>query len=173
MDEENDEWFELPDASELGLPHRRLRLLADTHVPIALVEECRHGGLDIRTVQEEGVATLADPELFRYAKRLGRVLLTMDSQFWSERLYPVLQSGGIIVLDAGPQDAEKALDAFVLAYVAFARAYGNYLTDGMRVKAAKDRFRIRLRSHEGRNVTYVVRVNRRRVQVRELDPASE
>lgn len=75
------DWFDIPEP-DVTWRAPRLRLLADAQVPAALVEEIRRGGgIDIRSAQEIGVATLADPELFRAAKRLGRVLLTMDARF--------------------------------------------------------------------------------------------
>jgi hypothetical protein len=135
-------------------------------VPHDLVEEFRQGGkIDVRTAQEAGVATLDDPDLFQYAKRSGRVLLTMDEGFLSERRYSCQQGGGIIVL--GPQDANRALEAFVFAHVNFLKAYGNALLDGFRVRAVADRFALRYRSHQGRIIVDEVRLYRGKLQIKE------
>ncbi|SRR6266496_1703757 len=121
MAQEGD-WIDIPESGEIGQT-ARLRLLADANLPAPLVEEIRRGGrIDIRTAQEMGVANLADPELFRCAKRHGLVLLTMDAGFWSERLYPCQEGGGVVFLNAGPQDADRALEAFVRSYVYFPTA---------------------------------------------------
>jgi predicted nuclease of predicted toxin-antitoxin system len=147
----------------------RLRLLADANVPAALVDEIRNGGgIDIRTAQEMGVARLADPELFRWAKRSGRALLTMDEDLWSERRYPRGEGGGIVFLNVGPQHTSRALEAFVLSYSAFLQGYGNGLLDGLPVKVNVDTFTIRLRTHARKLDAWEVRLHRRSAQVREV-----
>jgi hypothetical protein len=113
-------------------------------VPADLVEKIRNGGgIDIRTTQETGVANLADPELFRWAKRARRVLLPMDEGFWFERQYPCSQGGGIVFLNTGPQDTSRALEGVVLSYSTFLQGYCNALLDEVRVKANTDTFTIR------------------------------
>ena len=90
-----------------------------------------------------GVVNLADPELFRWAKRARWVLLPMDEGFWFERQYPCSQGGGIVFLNTGPQDTSRALEGVVLSYSTFLQGYCHALLDGVRVKANTDTFTIR------------------------------
>jgi hypothetical protein len=67
----------------------------------------------------------------------------------------------------GPQEVNRALEAFVFAYVSFLKAYGNALLDGFRVKALTDRFTIRYRSYQGRINLDEVRLYRGKLQIKE------
>jgi len=50
----------------------------DVHVPRAITEGLRLRGVDVLTAQEDGAATLADPDLLDRASQLGRVLFSQD-----------------------------------------------------------------------------------------------
>lgn len=84
-----------------------IRLLADEHIPTALVHGLRQRviGIDIKTVVQEGLRGKSDPELLEWAAANLRVLLTMDVQtlpgFASERLSAGENFAGLIVLHGG------------------------------------------------------------------------
>ena len=58
-----------------------LSLYMDVHVPMAVTEALRRGGLDILTSQDDGTATEDDEALLVRATQLGRVLFSQDQDF--------------------------------------------------------------------------------------------
>jgi predicted nuclease of predicted toxin-antitoxin system len=56
----------------------------DVHVRRAVTEGLRQRGVDVVTAQEDGSATLDDPQLLDRAGRLGRVLFSQDEDLLSE-----------------------------------------------------------------------------------------
>src|SRR5271169_6605346 len=97
----DNEWFEPSDDLWLdpGEKSERVRLLADHNVPQSLVQEIRAHDIVVKTARELGLDKVDDPELPDYAKQKGMILLTMDNGFWSDKQYPIHQSGGIIFID--------------------------------------------------------------------------
>src|SRR4051812_45101217 len=59
-------------------------LYMDVHIPRAVTEGLRARGVDVLTAQEDGAATLPDPELLDRSTKLGRVLFTHDKGFLAE-----------------------------------------------------------------------------------------
>ncbi len=56
----------------------------DVHVNKAITLGLRRRGVDVRTAQEDGSATLADPDLLDRAAALGRLIFTQDDDFLAE-----------------------------------------------------------------------------------------
>jgi predicted nuclease of predicted toxin-antitoxin system len=79
-----------------------LQLFMDVHVPIAITRQLRNRGIDVLRAQEDGSAEWDDLELLRRATSLGRVMFTMDNDFWRETTL-LYQSGenfaGVIIAD--------------------------------------------------------------------------
>jgi len=93
-------------ASELG-PHAgrlidRPRLYADANVPAGVVAFMRSRlRWDVFFVLEDADLRRApDVEHYRLARRLRRTLLTLDHDYFDDRRFPPLESGGVIVLSA-------------------------------------------------------------------------
>jgi len=167
---EEEGWFDVSDAISVGIPRpTKLRLLADAHFPREVVDEVRAAGLDIKSAQEMGVAKLADPELFRFARKIERVLLTLDGKFWRERDYSVHLGGGVIWLDTGPQEVDRTLHALGRAYSYVGKSMGNLIARGVRVRATPTTLMIRLRTYDGRIGGYEFRVGGQRLFARELE----
>lgn len=61
-----------------------LRLYMDEQVPDPITEGLRARGVDVLTVQEDGMAHRPDPELLDRAAVLGRVMVTQDKHFLIE-----------------------------------------------------------------------------------------
>ena len=55
-----------------------LTLYMDHHVPFAITAGLRKRGVDVRTAEEDGSATLEDDRLLQRATSLGRVLFSQD-----------------------------------------------------------------------------------------------
>jgi predicted nuclease of predicted toxin-antitoxin system len=60
------------------------RLYMDVHVPIAVTFGLRLRNVDVLTAQEDGTATVLDPELLDRATSLGRLLFTQDDDLLAE-----------------------------------------------------------------------------------------
>lgn len=58
-------------------------LLADVHLPYAVVESLRKLGMDVLTAQEDGSGRAPDEELLHRAAQMDRILLTQDKDFLS------------------------------------------------------------------------------------------
>jgi len=61
-----------------------IRLYMDVHVRREVTVGLRVRGVDVLTAQEDGAATLADPELLTRATELGRVPFSQDTDFLRE-----------------------------------------------------------------------------------------
>ena len=82
-----------------GLPTPRLmRLLADENFPLPTVEALRQAGHDVMWVRT-GAPGTGDAALLDLAEADGRVLLTLDKDFWQiaiQRRKPLERSGVIL-----------------------------------------------------------------------------
>jgi hypothetical protein len=56
----------------------------DVHVPYAITRQLRLRGVDVLTAQEDGAATMPDPELLGRATALGRALVSQDDDLLVE-----------------------------------------------------------------------------------------
>jgi len=170
MHSEESEWF--PFSEDLWREPKtlrpRLRLLADVHIPIGLISVLRSARVDVKTARELKCDRLSDLDLFEKAKRLRRVILTLDAGFWAERKYPLRRGGGIIVIDTGENSLAALAMAFGFFYAVFGRSFGGVWDDGGRVRAFSNRFLLRVRSIDGRAMTYDVRVIRGMLSAREI-----
>jgi len=57
-----------------------IRILADEHVPIAVVNQLRAVGIDAVAVDEEGLKGRSDGEVLAYAVESNRAVLTSDQE---------------------------------------------------------------------------------------------
>ena len=61
-----------------------MHLYLDVHVPFAITAGLRLREVNVLTAQEDGAATLSDPDLLDRATALGRVIFTRDRDFLDE-----------------------------------------------------------------------------------------
>ena len=76
-----------------------IALYMDVHVPKAITVGLRLRGVDVITAQDDESITLPDSELLERATRLGRAVVTFDSDFLSEaarRQTEWIDFGGVI-----------------------------------------------------------------------------
>jgi predicted nuclease of predicted toxin-antitoxin system len=59
-------------------------LYMDEHIPKAVTEGLRERGVDVITVQEDGLLGASDPEVLNRATETKRVVVTYDDDFLSE-----------------------------------------------------------------------------------------
>jgi hypothetical protein len=86
-----DGWFAL--SADLWLEQgeipRKVRLVADTNFPAGLVEALEKAKLSIATARSLGLERLADGALLAQAMARGRVLITLDRDFWCDEKFPL------------------------------------------------------------------------------------
>ena len=87
-------------------PAQKLRLYADENVPLPLVEELRSESrwrrkVSIQTAVEAGNANRDDAFHFSFCRARGLILVTLDTDFWDDRAFPLGHGmPGIIIIDA-------------------------------------------------------------------------
>ena len=72
---------------------------------------------------EEGLSNRDDPVILGVAKREGKVLLTLDADFWDDRKYPLHQVHGIIFVNVSTDDTNSILGSLGLVYGCFAERH--------------------------------------------------
>lgn len=61
-----------------------IALYMDEHIPRAITVGLRLRGVDVLTVQEDGLAGISDPVLLDRATELGRIVFSQDQDFLIE-----------------------------------------------------------------------------------------
>ena len=114
-------------ASELGDHVERLsgqpRIYADANVPAGLVSFMR---LRLRwdvlfVIEHDELRRTRDGEHYRLARRLRRTLLTLDRDYFNDRHFPPIDSGGVIVVSL-PDERALAKLLRRIDRMSFARA---------------------------------------------------
>ena len=165
------EWFEVSDRDWLGpgFKGKKIKIVADAMVPNGVVAEIAGAGISIE-VMDRAVRHQSDPAVLNFAHRRGRVLLTLDRDFWDDKKYP-LQSvrTGIIYIAEPPDSPDLILRAFGLVYGCFAKSYPLDWWHQMKVKAHVGEFEIKMRTWQGRISRYRLRLRRGFVEAKELE----
>jgi predicted nuclease of predicted toxin-antitoxin system len=86
--------------------------LADENIPPALTEYLRSHGLDVRSVEEEGLRGAEDRIVYRLARDSKRTLLTFDRHFANIHEYPPSDHYGIILIRIHPAILTDVVSAF-------------------------------------------------------------
>jgi len=146
-------WFEVSETDWLPplTPTKKLKLYADASVPVPIIKELRGAKIPVQSALEEGLSNLDDQAIIATAKKQGKVLLTMDADFWDDREFPLHQAHGIIFVDVSPSDIEGILAAVGLLYRCFAERYPLDWWQGMKARATPESFVLKIHTWEGRN----------------------
>ena len=96
--------------------------------------------------------------------------MTLDNDFWSDRLYPLQRvKRGIIYVAEPPSKHERILHAFGLVHGCFARSYPLEWWSHMKVRAVLGEFEIKMRNWEGRVARYRMRLRNGYLVAKEYD----
>jgi len=154
------DWFEVTETDWLPplTPSKKLKLYADASVPVPIIKELRGAKIPIESALEEGLSTHDDRTIMGAAKRQGKVLLTMDANFWDDRKFPLHQAHGIIFVDVSPSDIEGILAALGLLYGCFAQRYPLDWWQAMKARATPRGFTLKIHNWEGHNQEYQFRL---------------
>jgi Domain of unknown function (DUF5615) len=142
----------------------KLRLLADTNVPLSLVEDLRSSNVSVATAQERCVAQVDDSELMAVAKKEGRVLLTKDADFWSDDKFPMNRVGGVIFLDSDDTFAGQSKGSAAAFW--WAKSFGGGWSNA-KMRITRDGFYLKSIDHGGKRITYEIKMIKNRIYVRE------
>ncbi len=133
-------------------PHKKIKMYAERNFPRPVVEELRAAGLSVEYAAEEGVAYQGHPDenIYQRAKKCGKVLVTMDGDFWNDRKHPVQKGPGIIFVDIPPDQPEKAIDGLARFYGLFAKYFSLDWWGEVKARVSERGFVIRMRTWEGK-----------------------
>ena len=66
-------------------PHKKLKIYADANMPRTVGNELSTAGLLIESTIETGYSTHPDENIYKQAEKRGKVLLTIDKDFWDDQ----------------------------------------------------------------------------------------
>jgi len=94
-------------------PKCQIRIFVDASLPQEFVHEVNN----YKAFKLVGKAeSEKDPEIYKQAKKLKALLLTSDKDFWNDRVFPLSESPGIIIIERDNlKDVDYAFGYF-LAY---------------------------------------------------------
>jgi len=120
-----------------------MRLLADENFPKPIVEALRARGHDVLWVRTD-LAGASDVDLLNLAESEGRIVITLDKDFWQiavQRRSPVAQSGVVLfrVHPATPERLAPLVDAFTAADTTWAGHISIITADGIQMFTARRR----------------------------------
>lgn len=170
-DPDEDEWFEISDRDWLDpkFKAKKLKLLADAQIPEIVAAEIRSAGITLATLPQ-AARRRGDPDILSLAQSQGRVLLTLDGDFWDDRKFPLqVVQGGIIYIAEPPDQHDRILLAFGLVYGCFAKSYPLDWWHSMKVKGVVGQFEIKMRNWQGKVTRYKMKLKRGYVVAKELE----
>lgn len=120
------QWEELDvdivDKAYLPKYPKKIRLLADENIAKYIIEDLSKY-FSIKSVFDLNLAGHPDENVRASAKKLNRVILTTDGDFWDEKKHPIRLCFGIICTEAGPAEEEKLYNSLARFYVMFAKSW--------------------------------------------------
>jgi hypothetical protein len=85
--------------------HRKIaRFLVDESVGIEVASQMKELGLNVKYVDDVGLKGRADEDIYAYARRERRVILTHDDDFMDNRQFPITISPGVVKIPGAVGD---------------------------------------------------------------------
>lgn len=170
MNLENSEWFEISekDWQDPRFRGKKVKLLTDAQFPEPVIDEIRRAKIKVERLDER-LRNRPDTDVLMLAQKLGRILITLDRDFWDDRKHPLQQvKMGIIYIDEPPDQHECILRAFGLVYGCFAKSYPLDWWNQMKVKGKVGEFMIKWRTWEGKVAKYKMKLRKGYLVAKEL-----
>ena len=105
-------WKPVPDApSDWGPRPKKTRFLVDESLGVGVANVLRQEGWNAVFADEVGLHGHSDEDIFAFASREDRVLLTHDRHFLDDRRFPVHKNPGVAVLPGAEGNDEALLRA--------------------------------------------------------------
>jgi predicted nuclease of predicted toxin-antitoxin system len=131
-------------------PHKRAKFYADACVPREVVEELRGADLDLMWAVEDGLRRHPDGNIYGRVRKLNRVLVTMDRDFWDDREYPLHGGPGVIFVDHPPDQPARAIEALAISYALFIKHFPGDWWRGTKVRVTDRGFSVKGRTGDGK-----------------------
>jgi predicted nuclease of predicted toxin-antitoxin system len=93
-----------PEAEESWRAAKKTKFFVDESLGPEVTAFLREKGLNVKDVFEEGLSGRSDEDVFAYAWRTQRVLLSQDRDFLDDQRFPENRNPGVIVLPGGGGD---------------------------------------------------------------------
>lgn len=140
---------------------RKARFLVDENMGQPVAQVLRSYGYSAEFVGEVGLSGRDDDEVFAYAWRKRRIILTHDRDFLDDRRFPFTRNPGVVVLPGATGDGtlEPALADLIRLFAPYGDA--NF---GCKIEVTQDGI-WHIRGHikaEGRHVDMRVKLERRK-----------
>ncbi|MBN2012952.1 DUF5615 family PIN-like protein [candidate division KSB1 bacterium] len=87
--------------------------ISDANIFIPMVKGLRALGHDVYDIKEQNLDHLPDDEIYKLARKMKRVILTMDKDFCDILLYPPGEHYGIIVTKLYGLTVNHATEVFL------------------------------------------------------------
>lgn len=118
-------WKSVPSASkaeiaEFNRVHRKkARFLVDESAGIEVASQMKELGWNVKFVDDVGLKGRADDNVFAFARKENRVILTHDDDFMDNRQFPINLSPGVVIIPGGSGDEEALGKAVAQVIVMF------------------------------------------------------
>ena len=83
---------------------KKARFLVDENTGVTVAGALRTLGWNAKAAGEAGLNRRSDEDLFAYAWRHGRIIVTQDHDFLDDRRFPPHRNPGVVVLPNAPPD---------------------------------------------------------------------
>jgi predicted nuclease of predicted toxin-antitoxin system len=120
-------WSRLPDVDSRQLPNdfkRKTRFLIDEGLGEEVAKYLRQRGYNAVFAGDVGLLGHCDEDVFAYAWRTHRVLLTHDHDFLDDTKFPEHRNPGVIVMAGGDGNQQAMGTAIAIAINVFGTAPG-------------------------------------------------
>lgn len=127
---------------------RKSKFIVDENLGFSVTEILREFGWNVKDISEVGLSGESDENIFAYAYKHERIILTHDEDFLDDRNFPFYKNPGVIVFPGGQGDTEFLERAIADMFILIAPFYDVYR--GAKIKFYADReVKIRFVTYDG------------------------
>ena len=146
-----------------SLTGKKLKLLADAQFPENVLDEFQVGGVKVEKIDQK-YRGREDKEILKIAESKGKILLTMDKDFWDDKKFPLhTLKNGIIYIAESPDNHDSIIRAFCLLYGGLAKYFPGEWWSRMKIRASASEFYIKMHTWEGKTSNYKVKLQNGRL----------
>jgi predicted nuclease of predicted toxin-antitoxin system len=139
---------ELVDKKYLPSYPKKIKLLADENISQVIIEDLSQY-FSIKSVFDLNLAGHPDENVRATAKKLNRVILTTDKDFWDEKKHPIRKCFGIICTEAGPSENDKFYHSLARFHIMFAKKWPLEWWENTKAFIKMDGFILRSLQYDG------------------------
>ena len=92
--------------------NRKSRFFVDESLGSVTSAVLRHWGHNVKDVYEAGIDGQPDENVFQYARRDRRIVLTHDDDFWDNAMFPLAQVAQIVANFAPKRGGDRRISRF-------------------------------------------------------------